>query len=228
MSSDPKITPEERTRIIQEYGLLPPGPPKTPVPVPPPLPPLEALRPSPLNVTPHVGIGPLKLGMTMSEMENAARRLCQELYDRPDADRFLQLSQDAFGSCVTIRYNCGALFFLADFLEEKAVSVGVDRWTGELVPILLDGTNVFSTPAEPLLELLKEKDSLRFDGQDEQLACDCLFPALGIRLWREQAFHPKLLLDPLWVEEMQAVLEDEKENLYFQIIRVCEPNSCEL
>ena len=46
------------------------------------------------------------------------------------------------------------------------------------------------------------------------------FPEIGVRLWRERAFHPKLLKDPLYMEEMQAVLEDEYQYQYFQMITI--------
>ncbi len=36
----------------------------------------------------------------------------------------------------------------------------------------------------------------------------------------ERAFHLKLLKDPLYMEEMQAVLEDEYQYQYFQMVTV--------
>lgn len=53
-----------------------------------------------------------------------------------------------------------------------------------------------------------------------QLGTEYLFPEIGVRLWRERAFHLKLLKDPLYMEEMQAVLEDEYQYQYFQMVTV--------
>lgn len=56
--------------------------------------------------------------------------------------------------------------------------------------------------------------------KDLQLGTEYLFPEIGVRLWRERAFHLKLLKDPLYMEEMQAVLEDEYQYQYFQMVTV--------
>jgi len=56
--------------------------------------------------------------------------------------------------------------------------------------------------------------------KDLQLGTEYFFPEIGVRLWRERAFHPKLLKDPLYMEEMQAVLEDEYQYQYFQMVTI--------
>lgn len=56
--------------------------------------------------------------------------------------------------------------------------------------------------------------------KDLQLGTEYIFPKSGVRLWRERAFHPKLLKDPLYMEEMQAVLEDEYQYQYFQMVTI--------
>ena len=59
-----------------------------------------------------------------------------------------------------------------------------------------------------------KKDNVICNEKDLQLGTEYLFPEIGVRLWRERAFHPKLLKDPLYMEEMQAVLEDEYQYQY--------------
>ena len=56
--------------------------------------------------------------------------------------------------------------------------------------------------------------------KDLQLGTEYFFSEIGVRLWRERAFHPKLLKDPLYMEEMQAVLEDEYQYQYFQMVTI--------
>ena len=53
-----------------------------------------------------------------------------------------------------------------------------------------------------------KKDNVIYNEKDLQLGTEYIFPQIGVRLRRERAFHPKLLKDPLYMEEMQAVLEE--------------------
>ena len=77
------------------------------------------------------------------------------------------------------------------------------------------------TPADMvILFILMKKDNVICNEKDLQLGTEYFFPEIGVRLWRERAFHPKLLKDPLYMEEMQAVLEDEYQYQYFQMVTV--------
>lgn len=84
----------------------------------------------------------------------------------------------------------------------------------------MDGLEFSALPAEELVCALKQKSSVLCDLPDEQLATNYEFPELGIRLWRESAFHPKLLKDEQWMKEMQLVLEEEMQYLYFGLVAV--------
>ena len=79
---------------------------------------------------------------------------------------------------------------------------------------------MFNTTAECIVDSLMKKDNVICNEKDLQLGTEYLFPEIGVRLWRERAFHPKLLKDPLYMEEMQAVLEDEYQYQYFQMVTV--------
>ena len=48
-----------------------------------------------------------------------------------------------------------------------------------------------------------KKDNVICNEKDLQLGTEYFFSEIGVRLWRERAFHPKLLKDPLYMEEMQ-------------------------
>ncbi len=56
--------------------------------------------------------------------------------------------------------------------------------------------------------------------EDEQLGTDYVFPEVGIRLWREEPFHPKLLSDKEYMEKMRMVIDEMYRYLYFEIIGV--------
>ena len=71
-----------------------------------------------------------------------------------------------------------------------------------------------------LVDSLMKKDNVICNEKDLQLGTEYFFPEIGVRLWRERAFHPKLLKDPLYMEEMQAVLEDEYQYQYFQMVTI--------
>ena len=79
---------------------------------------------------------------------------------------------------------------------------------------------IFNTAAECIIDSLMKKDKVICNEKDLQLGTEYIFPKSGVRLWRERAFHPKLLKDPLYMEEMQAVLEDEYQYQYFQMVTI--------
>ena len=99
----------------------------------------------------------------------------------------------------------------------KAIEISVDRELRDEVKVSLYDLDVFHTPAEDVIRFMKQFGPCI---HDEQLSTEYAFPALGIRFWRERAFHEKLLQDRAYVEAMQLVLEEEKRYLYFDIVTV--------
>ena len=57
---------------------------------------------------------------------------------------------------------------------------------------------MFNTTAECIIDSLMKKDNVICNEKDLQLGTEYLFPEIGVRLWRERAFHLKLLKDPLY------------------------------
>ena len=80
--------------------------------------------------------------------------------------------------------------------------------------------DAFATPAEQLILALKEFSSCRYDSDDELLSTEYEFDEIGIRLLRQDAFHPKLLLDEDYMNMMYRVIDDMREFLYFDIVAV--------
>ena len=101
-----------------------------------------------------------------------------------------------------------------------AIEISVNWGLRDDVKVSLYGLDVFNTPAEDVIRFMKQIGPCIHDEPDEQLSTEYEFPALGIRFWRERAFHEKLLLDRAYVEAMQLVLEEEKRYLYFDIVTV--------
>ena len=144
-------------------------------------------------IEPHIGIGQLKLGMTSDELENALLQMKKQWSNSSDEAMQMECCEETDDpNLITGRYMDNDSF----------------------------GMDMFNTTAECIIDSLMKKDNVICNEKDLQLGTEYLFPEIGVRLWRERAFHPKLLKDPLYMEEMQAVLEDEYQYQYFQMVTV--------
>ena len=65
---------------------------------------------------------------------------------------------------------------------------------------------------EELIPRLAREAEFACDCVDPELACNYRFPTLGLELWREMAYHPKLLDNP----EFQAHMRVLPENLEYE------------
>ena len=173
-------------------------------------------------VTPHEGIGSLKLGMSPEEILAAIQNDLTEL--KIVSKRGLQISQtrERDPNFQTLRYMEDIYFSMVRYQNGKAIEISVDRELRDEVKVSLYDLDVFHTPAEDVIRFMKQFGPCIHHEPDEQLSTEYAFPALGIRFWRERAFHEKLLLDRAYVEAMQLVLEEEKRYLYFDIVTVKE------
>ena len=171
-------------------------------------------------VTPHEGIGSLKLGMSPEEILAAIQQDIADL--KIVSKRGLQISQtrERDPDFQTLRYMEDIYFSMVRYQNGKAIEISVNRELREDVKVFLYDLDVFHTPAEDVVNFMKQFGPCIHDEPDEQLSTEYEFPALGIRFWRERAFHEKLLQDSAYVEQMQLVLEEEKRYLYFDIVTV--------
>ena len=90
----------------------------------------------------------------------------------------------------------------------------------EVVPHEGIGPLKLGMSPEELVKAVKTFSSCTCDWEDEQLGTDYVFPELGIRLWREEPFHPKLLSDKAYMEQMKMVIDEMYRYLRFEIIGV--------
>ena len=171
-------------------------------------------------VTPHEGIGSLKLGMSPEEILAAVQRDLTDL--KIVSKRGIQISEDRERdpSFQTLRYMEDIYFSMVRYQNGKAIEISVNWGLRDDVKVSLYGLDVFNTPAEDVIRFMKQIGTCIHDEPVEQLSTEYEFPALGIRFWRERAFHEKLLQDRAYVEAMQLVLEEEKRYLYFDIVTV--------
>ena len=172
-----------------------------------------------INIDLHVGIGLLELGMNPEQMKAAVLQQCKELV--PTGNHRLAISEDREINGIQYRrYFCNHLFFLIAFKGDSAVEIGFNKLIKDTAVISLYGMDAFATPAEQLILALKEFSSCRYDSDDELLSTEYEFDEIGIRLWRQDAFHPKLLLDEDYMNMMYRVIDDMREFLYFDIVAV--------
>lgn len=132
----------------------------------------------------------------------------------------IEMVKERYSDDLSFRYNCGLFWFQAAYRDNRAVEISVDRLVRERMPVMLFGFDLFRTPADELIPALKEKAPCVCDTEDEDLGYEYRFDTLGLRFWREDVFHPKLLRDENYVREMEAVLEDQGRFRYFDTVTI--------
>lgn len=230
-----EIPPEEVQRIVKKYHLHPPSPKhesniiyrdgpawkKAPLQQGP----LTCRRDGweaeierfVLPVVPHVGIGPLKLGMSPNEILDAVRGL-RTHWDSQGRYRF-NVSKNR-GQEGLFRYSDSFSLFMVQYIDNRAVEVSVGNALKDCADVMLDKINVFETPAEEVIAALKQSSPCSCDSEDEQLGTEYEFHDMGVRFWREEPFHKKLLSDKAYMKEMKLCINDMFQYLYFQVITV--------
>ena len=145
------------------------------------------------EVRPNEGMGPFTLGMTQAEAEDALNKLNEEEHQAVEVwHRF-----GGYGSPQT---------FQLEYEDGKLSRIGLDRC--EDLKVLYRGLDLMGTHAEDLIPALAKETGYVCDCEDHELACTYEFPALGLELWRESAYHPKLLAVPEFQEMIQALPEN--------------------
>lgn len=168
-----------------------------------------------IEIIPHEGIGPLKLGMSSEEILFTL----EQLHTKWSSEQNFDISKPSDIDCYT-RYQDGSSFFMVKYKNNKAVEIAVDYELREKMKIEIYGIDVFQTTAEALVSNLKNYSVCNYDMEDELLSTNYEFDDIGIRLWREEPFHPKLLSDESYMNEMREVIDEMYQYLYFQIIAV--------
>ena len=171
-----------------------------------------------LDIVPFEGIGILKLGDKREETDFKIKVLLKEAGINEES---LMVSRDYIAEGGYTRYFAENFFVLVNFdPSDRAVEIGIDKETRASFDVRLFDMDIFKTPAFEAVDALKARSPLICDLPDEDLSYDYEFPEIGVRLWRDGVFHPKLLKDESYMEEMKLTLEDEKEFLYFNIATV--------
>lgn len=172
-------------------------------------------------IEPHIGIGQLKLSMTPDELGTAFLRMRSSWAESANGSVQIETSVETDDSnLITGRYADDKSFFLVQYLNGQAIEISVHKMLAQIVPVKLFGVDIFNLKADQTVDWIKGKSDYTCDNEDEQLGTEYIFPEIGIRFWRERAFHPKLLENPIYMKEMKDVLEDEYQYQYFDLITV--------
>ncbi|WP_209343162.1 16S rRNA (cytosine(967)-C(5))-methyltransferase RsmB [Flavonifractor sp. AGMB03687] len=149
------------------------------------------------EVRPNEGMGPFTLGMSQAEAEEALQKL-----------------HEAEGQAVEVWHRFGGygdpVTFQLEYEDGKLSRIGLDR--SEDLKVLYHGLDLTRTHAEDLIPALAKETGYGCDCEDHELACTYEFPALGLELWRESAYHPKLLEVP----DFQELIQELPENLEYE------------
>ncbi|MGW2747007.1 hypothetical protein [Streptomyces sp. NPDC001450] len=110
-----------------------------------------------IEIRPHVGVGPFRLGMSVEE----ARGTVQEW------GLFRTVASDPDPGQITLTHDASRLSVVLGFTKGALSDVELFRFRNEDadVRVLLDGLDVFRTPSEDLFEQLAERGHV-FDEND--------------------------------------------------------------
>lgn len=183
----------------------------------------------PIKVNSGKSIGKLQLGMTHEEILRAIHEMRMDWGDLNESD--VEITKDMeFDGLQCVRYMCFAdgcipFFFIVTFRDDTAVEIGISKDVDLYHPVVypvreMQHLPLFQLPADLLIAYLKTFGQCIADNDDELLANEYVFPELGLTLWRENAFHSKLLLDQEYMEMMGDMVTEEFGNVFFEIVKV--------
>ncbi|MFF4571501.1 hypothetical protein [Streptomyces sp. NPDC001410] len=130
-----------------------------------------------IEIRPHVGVGPFRLGMSVEE----ARGTVQE------RGLFRTVASDADPGQITLTHDASRLSVVLGFTKGALSDVELFRFQNEDadVRVLLDGLDVFRTPSEDLFEQLAERGHTI---EENDLGFDAL-PELKVILANESSYE---------------------------------------
>lgn len=159
-------------------------------------------------IDPWSGCGEIKFGMAVEEVE-ALLGIGQYIND-PYSDILYGWFQNE-----TIHIG---------FINNVVVEIEIANSIANTTDIILFGIDVFHNKAEEVIAALEERAACTWDTPDKELSTTYEFSDLGIALWRDHAFHPKLYDNKAYMQSFAKksleIQEDEMRFWYFQSIVV--------
>ena len=149
-----------------------------------------------INVQPLVGCGALRFGMRWEEVE--------QLLGPGHYDDDLNPAQ-YYGWFRDWSVHIG-------FRDGRVYEIELADSIGEWADVMLGDIHVFHDKAEDVVAALEGQAACSWEFPDKELSTTYEFPELGVSLWRESAFHPKLYEDPEYLQEFQSMSSEQQED----------------
>lgn len=139
----------------------------------------------------HKGIGKILFGMSRKEVEE---KICEKVTNEYRYEN------------VEVKYD----EYCIEYKDDVVVEINITNF--EKSNVVLNGIDLFYTKAEDILDSLKLISDYDCDCEDKNLGMTYHFKNLGLVLYRERAYHPKLLKD----DGFQRYISKNEENLEYE------------
>lgn len=159
-----------------------------------------------INVYPYHGIGDILFGMTRRQVEQiiSCNSYCED-----------KILNDGY---ISVRYED----YHITYRDNEVVEICINEPLDNAYMVVFDGIDLFRTKAEEIFDTLKKLSEYDCDCYDEYLSSSYYFKAFNMALWRESAFHPKLLKEDWFLELISANEENlEYEQRFWFFQQVC-------
>ncbi len=169
-------------------------------------------------------IGPLHLGMTRQQTEEALNCLLRE-WD-PDFDSPISQTEEEWygfeGSCVRYIFGQFSALFLVHFNSEgKSVCITFDSSVSLYREVLFEEIPVFSAEAAEVIYQLNQQHSFLCDSENPQTGYHYVFPQLGIDFERADSICYETASDFMGEEGLDA---DDFSHFHLLFVRLFDPN----
>ncbi|MFC4102474.1 hypothetical protein [Paenibacillus xanthanilyticus] len=164
-------------------------------------------------ITPHVGIGPFRLGMSREAVEQV----------------FLDLVDWRFDDGTTADPSYIEMLFIREHFEYdtngrvKFIQLNNPNYLSQFrIPCLFQGVDVFATKAEELIHTLRKEHSMIGDI-DPKTGFTFAIKELELCFWREGIMNDDIMKDPGFLEMSEENRELEKRYFYFTTVSIGAP-----
>ena len=170
-----------------------------------------------LEVHPFEGCGKIKLGMTIEEVEAVAHRPPGEL-------RSLEHVYPHMNACDEWYDN---MRYYVAYINGRVAELVVNG-RDEVAPMLY-GVAVLQEKAVDVIAKLRQHAPCIYDRPDIDLSYSYYFEDIGITLWREGVYHPKMMEDAEYRQNFETMCpENQAEELSYQYFQTISLESREL
>jgi hypothetical protein len=163
----------------------------------------------PIIITPNVGIGPFKLGMSELEVQETFKRYANfRGTDNPNNPSYLEQLFTNF------EYDS----------NNKVIFIEISNPYDDFdIVCLFDGIDVFRTKADELVKEIDKKTKYARDDE-AQMGFSYIFKEIQLSLWRPSVMTDDILNSPEFLLEFSPENQElEKRHFYFTTVAIAAP-----